>query len=217
MDIRESYDSAARAYAEHLFNELEHKPLDRHLLNRFAEAVKGRGTVVDLGCGPGHVAKYLHDQGVDVFGIDLSPGMIECATELCPGVNFFVGDMRELECTDGQFAAIVAFYSIVHFDSSELSLVFAECRRVIADGGLMLVAFHAGDEVVHTDDLWEQPVSLDFRFHQSSRVSDLLREAGFIVTETSERDPYDEVEYPSRRCYLLCRAVTANSEVAHGD
>jgi SAM-dependent methyltransferase len=211
VDIRGSYDSAARAYAEHLFNELEQKPLDRHLLNRFAEAVKGQGTVVDLGCGPGHVAKYLHDQGVEVFGIDLSPGMIQCATELCPGINFFVGDMRRLECTDGQFAGIVAFYSIVHFDSSELEPVFAECHRVLANGGFMLIAFHAGDEVVHADDLWEQPVSLDFRFHQPSQVIHLLRNAGFVVAETSERDPYHDVEYPSRRCYLLCRAETPNT------
>jgi hypothetical protein len=42
MDVRESYDSAAEAYAEHLANELTQKPLDRPLLNRFAEAVRGR-------------------------------------------------------------------------------------------------------------------------------------------------------------------------------
>jgi hypothetical protein len=43
MDIRESYDSAADAYAEHLSDELARKPLDRHLLNRFAEEVSGKG------------------------------------------------------------------------------------------------------------------------------------------------------------------------------
>jgi hypothetical protein len=35
MDVRGSYDRAARAYAEHLCDELDRKPLDRHLLNRF--------------------------------------------------------------------------------------------------------------------------------------------------------------------------------------
>ncbi len=49
MDVRESYDSAAEAYAEHLATELDHKPLDRHLLNRFAEEVRGHGLVADLG------------------------------------------------------------------------------------------------------------------------------------------------------------------------
>src|SRR4051812_12194369 len=85
MDIRESYDSAAKAYAEHLAGELAHKPLDRHLLNRFAEETRGRGLVADFGCGPGHVARYLRDQGVDILGIDLSPEMIRVATCRNPG------------------------------------------------------------------------------------------------------------------------------------
>jgi trans-aconitate methyltransferase len=62
MDVRGSYDSAAAAYAEHLASELANKPLDRHLLNRFAEDVRGRGRVADLGCGPGHVTRYLREQ-----------------------------------------------------------------------------------------------------------------------------------------------------------
>ena len=72
MDIRESYDSAAAAYAEHLSDELAGKPLDRHLLNRFAEETRGRGLVADLGCGPGHVARYLSQQGVTTLGVDFS-------------------------------------------------------------------------------------------------------------------------------------------------
>jgi hypothetical protein len=46
--IGQSYDSAAMAYAERLFNELDAKPLDRHLLNRFAESMKGKGLVADM-------------------------------------------------------------------------------------------------------------------------------------------------------------------------
>jgi hypothetical protein len=57
MQISESYDSAAQAYAEHLAGELVHKPLDRHLLSRFAEEMRGRGLVADLGCGPGHISR----------------------------------------------------------------------------------------------------------------------------------------------------------------
>lgn len=111
LDIRASYDSAADAYVQHLFTELEQKPLDRHILNRFAEAVRGRGLVADLGCGPGHVAKYLHEQGVNVCGIDLSPEMIRCAARLSPGLAFQVGDMTSLDLPAASLAGIVAFYS----------------------------------------------------------------------------------------------------------
>jgi SAM-dependent methyltransferase len=206
VDIRDSYDSAANAYAEHLFMELEQKPLDRHILDRFAEAVGGQGLVADLGCGPGHVAKYLHERGVTVCGIDLSPEMVRCATRLCPGLEFQVGDMRSLDLPDASLAGIVAFYSIVHFEASELGAVFSESRRVLAHDGSMLLAFHVGDQTVHVDDLWGQPVNLDFRFHRPSDVTSALRAAGFTVTESAEREPYEGVEYPSRRCYLLSTA-----------
>jgi SAM-dependent methyltransferase len=207
LDIRASYDSAANAYVEHLFTELEQKPLDRHILNRFAEGVRGRGLVADLGCGPGHIAKYLHEQAVDVCGIDLSPEMVRSAARLCPGVEFRLGDMTSLDVLAGSLAGIVAFYSIVHFETSELDTVFRECRRVLAPDGLMLLAFHAGEETVHVDDLWGQPVNLDFRFHRPSDVISALRAAHLIVTESVEREPYEGVEYPSRRCYLLAKAT----------
>jgi SAM-dependent methyltransferase len=207
LDIRASYDSAANAYVEHLFTELEQKPLDRHILNRFAEAVRGRGLVADLGCGPGHVAKYLHEQGVDVRGIDLSPEMISCAARLCPGIDFQIGDMKSLDFPAASFAGLVSFYSIVHFEPAELDTVFHEYRRVLAPNGLTLLAFHAGDETVHVDDLWGRPVDLDFRFHRPSDVISALHDADLIVTESVEREPYEGVEYPSRRCYLLARAA----------
>ncbi len=207
LEIQASYDSAANAYAEHLFSELEQKPLDRHLLNRFAESVRHRGLVADLGCGPGHVGKYLHEQNVTVLGIDLSPKMVQCAARLCPDIEFRVGDMQSLDLPTAGLAGIVAFYSIVHFVTSELGPVFLECRRVLSPRGLMLLAFHIGDEAVHVDDLFGRPVDLDFHFHQPSDVIDALSAAGFAVSESTEREPYEGTEYPSRRCYLLASAI----------
>ena len=207
MDVRQSYDSAARAYAEHLASELDRKPLDRHLLNRFAEAVRGVGLVADLGCGPGHVARYLHAQGVRMVGIDLSPEMIRVASELQPGIEFRAGDMRALDLPDGSLAGVIAFYAIVHFKPDELGPVFREMRRVLSAGGLALLAFHIGEEVVHLDDLFGAPVSLDFRFHVPERVIEALESAGFTVMERTDRQPYEGAEHPSRRCFLVARAT----------
>ncbi|MFA6958166.1 MAG: class I SAM-dependent methyltransferase [Thermoanaerobaculia bacterium] len=207
MDIRESYDSAAKAYAEHLATELLHKPLDRHLLDRFAESMTGRGEVADLGCGPGHVAGYLHERGVRMVGIDISPAMIRIASGLNPKLTFRVGDMTRLDIPDAGFAGVVAFYSIVHFAPSELDSLFRNLRLKLTVGGLAFIAFHIGDEVVHVDELFGAPVSLDFRFHEPARVVEALRAARLEVFERTEREPYEGVEYPSRRCYLLARAT----------
>src|SRR5439155_15857605 len=79
------YDRVAEKYAAAFFDELERKPFDRALLDRFAAAVAGRGRVCDVGCGPGHVGRYLAARGVEVFGLDLSPRMVELARRLNPG------------------------------------------------------------------------------------------------------------------------------------
>jgi SAM-dependent methyltransferase len=202
-----SYDAVAAAYVEHLSAELERKPLDRHLLNRFAEEVRDRGTVGDLGCGPGHVARFLHDQGVQVLGVDLSPKMIEWAARLNPGLDFRVGDLRSLDFPNASLAGIVAFYSIIHLEAAEIDVALREFRRVLAPGGVVLLAFHVGEHTLHLDELFGQPVSLDFRFLLPREITASLQAAGFIVTESVEREPYDGAEYPSQRCYLFARAA----------
>jgi SAM-dependent methyltransferase len=209
--LRTSYDAVAAAYVEHLDTELAQKPLDRHLLNRFAEEVRERGTAADLGCGPGHVARYLHDQGVRMLGLDLSPEMIRWATRRNPEIEFRVGDLRALDLPDASLAGIVAFYSVIHLEPSELGTALREFRRVLAPTGVLLVAFHIGEQTVHLDELFEQAVSLDFHFLQPSAVIAALQAAGFLVTEIVEREPYPDAEYPSRRCYLFARAAEAGA------
>ncbi len=65
-DLRASYARVAHEYARRIADELEHRPLDRQLLDRFAEEVRGLGPAWVLGCGPGHVASSLQDRGVPV-------------------------------------------------------------------------------------------------------------------------------------------------------
>jgi trans-aconitate methyltransferase len=92
-------------YARRIFNELQHKPLDRQLLNRFAAQVSGRGEVSDMGCGPGHVDRYLCDASTTVFGLDLSPRMVQQARLLNPDIPFREGNMVALDVHDGTLAS----------------------------------------------------------------------------------------------------------------
>jgi SAM-dependent methyltransferase len=204
--IRESYDRLADEYARQIFNELKHKALDRELLNRFAADVAGRGEVCDLGCGPGQVARYLRDVGSTVFGLDLSRRMLEQARRLNPDVQFREGNMMSLDLPDGTLAGIAAFYAIVNIPRELLPSVFQEMYRVLQPGGLLLLAFHCGDEILHLDRLWDRPVSMDFFLFQPSAIRQSLEVVGFAVEETIERDPYPpEVEHQSRRAYIFAR------------
>ena len=208
-DYQSSYDRIAEEYAARIAGELEHKPLDRMLLDEFAARVKGAGPVCDLGCGPGHVARYLHDRGVEVFGIDLSPGMVEQARKLNPAIEFRQGNMLALDVEDGAWAAIVAFYSIVHIPKTDILQALREMSRVLRAGGLLFLATHIGIDVLHERNCWGHQVSLDFVLYGRKEVERYLAFAGFAIEDSLERDPYaPEVEYQSRRAYIRARKPT---------
>jgi len=208
--IREDYDNLAQEYARHIADELQHKPFDRKLLDRFADEVRGRGEVCDMGCGPGHVARYLHDVKVNVFGLDLSPGMLQEARKLNPAIPFREGNILGLDLADGVLAGITAFYAIVNLPQDSLLAAFQEMLRVLKAGGLLLLAFHAGDEVLHEDELWGVKVSMEFCLLKPAEILRDLEKAGFEIEEILEREPYADVEYPSRRAYIFaCKHVAA--------
>lgn len=79
---RRSYDATADDYAEWIRDELAAKPFDRAVLAVFAELV--RGPVADVGCGTGRITAHLAGLGVDVAGVDLSPGMLAAARRTYP-------------------------------------------------------------------------------------------------------------------------------------
>src|SRR5258707_876435 len=85
-DVSYSYDQVADEYVAHIFDELKDKPFDRDLLDKFAARINDSGKVCDMGCGPGHVARYVHEIGVNVCGVDLSPEMINQAQQLNPEI-----------------------------------------------------------------------------------------------------------------------------------
>lgn len=204
--IRESYDRLADEYARRIFNELQHKPLDRALLNRFAGEVAGRGEVCDMGCGPGQVARYLRDAGVAVFGLDLAPQMVEQARRLNPDISFREGNMLALDLPAGALAGIAAFYAIVNIPRESLPAVFREMARVLQPGGLLLLAFHAGSDTLHESELWGRPISMDFFLFEPPAIRRDLEAAGLVIEDVVEREPYaPDVEYQSRRAYIFAR------------
>lgn len=205
LTLADSYSRVADEYALRIFDELGGKPLDRQLLTELAERVRGKGVVCDLGCGPGQVARFLHELGVEALGIDAAPGMVEQARQLNPGLVFEVGDMLALDAPNESWIGAAAFYSLIHIPRSDMLQALREIRRVLQPGGWLLAAFHIGQETVHLDEWWERPVQLDFHFFQPQEMVNFLEAADFTIVDVTERDPYPDVEHPSRRCYILAQ------------
>jgi SAM-dependent methyltransferase len=199
--FRASYDAVAEAYASEFFDELSRKPFDRLLLDSFAAAIPREGRVLDVGCGPGHIARYLSDRGVNAAGVDLSPAMVDLARRLNPGLQFSTGDMRALDARPQSVAGIAAFYSVIHIPRADVPQVLDEFRRVIAVSGLLLVSVHGGTGIVHRDDFLGETVPFEATLFSIGEIVSLVERAGFWVDEARQRAPYD-FEHPTPRIYV---------------
>ena len=210
--VRKAYDAVADAYAERFADELSHKPLDRALLRAFVEQLPSTdGLIGDVGCGPGHVARYLKSLGFRSTGVDLSPAMVDIATRSDPTIEFKVASMLALPSADGEWDGIVALYSVIHLEPTQVQTAIREFLRVLTDRGLLMLSIHVGNEVRHVNELLGHAVSLDFRFMEISDLETMLIDAGFDVMMSLERSPYEPYEAPTRRGYILARKASPDS------
>lgn len=205
LNTQTSYDQVAAEYADKFKDEMDSKPFDRDCLDRLAREVGDLGPICDLGCGSGQISRYLHRQGVDTLGVDLSPRMVAEAQRLNPEIHFHHGDMLALQDADNSWGGIAAFYSIIHIPREWIVDALREMKRVLKPGGLLLLTFHIGDKTEHLEEWWEMPVNLDFTFYQPDEMKDWLNEAGFRLEETLVREPNPEVEVATRRAYVFAR------------
>ena len=125
-------------YAEKVRGLLGESPYLRASLALFAELVHGAGggqSSILAVSGVRH--QPLHDAGVDVFGIDLSPEMIAIARRDYPDLRF-VGTMTDLDLADDSLAGIIAFWSVIHVPDHAMPGVFEQFRRVLRPQGPLL-------------------------------------------------------------------------------
>lgn len=189
---RAGYDAMAEQYAELFRTALDDAPLDRALLSGFAEMVRRDHLdpqLLEVGSGPGHIAAYLHQLGMAVSGIDLSPAMVALARREHPEISFDVGEMGALDVADASLSGVVAWYSVIHVPASRRRAVISDFRRVLRPGGYALLAFQVGDDTLHLDEAFGHEVSLDFHRLQPDAVAALLDDAGFDLVARLVRAP----------------------------
>lgn len=130
--VRARADLAAAGVGAALVDELARQALSRRA---------APGVVVDLGCGAGHVLGTLAERApITGIGIDLSTAAIDLAAQRFPTLTWVVANAdRRLPLLDGRVDLVLSVYGRRHP---------AECARVLAPHGVLLVAVPATDDLV---------------------------------------------------------------------
>jgi cyclopropane-fatty-acyl-phospholipid synthase len=131
------------AYFTDRSNSLEQAQADKkaHIAAKLALAPGQR--VLDIGCGWGGMALYLHRQaGVDVLGITLSEHQLKIARQRAAAagvsdhVKFELIDYRMIE---DRFDRIVSVGMFEHVGAKNYDTFFAKCRSLLKPDGVMLL------------------------------------------------------------------------------
>jgi uncharacterized protein YceH (UPF0502 family) len=204
--VRSSYDAVATTYADQLLDELDMLPFETWLLDRVVAHAAGL-PVVEVGSGPGHVTAYLAEAGADATGIDFSPEMVAEARRRFPDRNFEVGDLRRLSrpLTSSGWAAVLAWYSLIHLAASELPDAVAALVRPLDPGGWLVLGMHAGSEVSHLDEFFGHEVDLDYVLHDPAFVVGVVEAAGLVDVEWYLRGPLTDRQETTQRLYVIGR------------
>jgi SAM-dependent methyltransferase len=157
---------------------------------RFLERnfVRCDGTILDAGCGPGHLTGYLATLGHRAVGIDLVPAFIESARANWPEVDFTVGSMYPLDLPGGSLSGILAWYSLIHFEPDAVLDVLNTFRTALSDNGILVIGFFEGDDV----EPFEHKVSTAYQW-PVDQLSQLVSAAGFVEVDRLRRQVTDSV------------------------
>ncbi len=207
LEVMDCYNSTAKEYAGKFLNELDGKPFDRSLLDRFAEMLPKGSLIYDFGCGSGQTTKYLSDKKRHtVVGLDFSKRVIDLAGATFPEIRFVADDMLNSIMNSDSADGIIAFYAIVHFTYIQVEQAFREWLRLLKQGAFCLFCFHVGEETVEIKDfLGVADAKATWRLLDTDQVMGVAEKAGFTVMEAVVRYPYKGVEHESKRAYIMMK------------
>jgi ubiquinone/menaquinone biosynthesis C-methylase UbiE len=170
---------------------------DSALTDRFVMALgeAGRGSVLDVACGPGILSAAIAKAARDVVAFDLTPLMLTKAKQRCAAaglgnVSFREGNAGELPFADASFDAVVTRLSVHHFDRPQR--VMSEIFRVVRPGGSFVIADVLSSEVPAESELQNAIEILrdpsHVRMLPGSELTSLVIDAGFDIESQTTWD-----------------------------
>lgn len=183
-DVGAAYDSRAAEYIDLIGTIDQLATRDREHIDKWRVNVDGR--ILDAGCGPGHWSEFLAAGGTrEVIGVDASAEFVATARGRFPDIPFHRADLAALPLADRSVGGILAWYSIIHTDPTDVPHVLGEFARCLCDGGGLLLGLFEGPQV----EPFPHAVTTAY-FWPIEEMSQRLVDAGFHVEATESRvDP----------------------------
>jgi ubiquinone/menaquinone biosynthesis C-methylase UbiE len=102
--------------------------------------------ILDVGCGTGTHLDLYRRYECNLYGLDLSPSMLEVARKrLGNAAKLELGNATDMPYEDNQFDLVITMLSLHEMPPETRSAVIMEMKRVLKeDGCILLIDFHPG-------------------------------------------------------------------------
>lgn len=113
----------------------------------FCELVKKNAVILELGCGPGNITRYILKNRPDfnVLATDFAPAMVDLAKQNNPAAQCQVLDCREINALNKKFDAIIIGFCMPYLSIDECIKLVHDCAGNLATGGALYFSFIHGD------------------------------------------------------------------------
>ncbi|MEM7052108.1 MAG: class I SAM-dependent methyltransferase [Acidobacteriota bacterium] len=195
--VDEPGTAVVRAVEEHGYVELERRYRGtqreiRERISSYLPDLRGRGPVLDLGCGRGEALAVLGNEGIEARGVDGSAAMVAQCRDA--GLEVREGDLFDVlkEQTPESLGAVVSFHVVEHLPPGELDRLVRLAWRALRPGGVLILETpNPLSVVVAARNFWLDPTHRRPVHPESLRLSFEL--AGFAVEHRELRPfPADE-------------------------
>lgn len=189
-NARDGYDRMAEVYRDHVSLEMTVPSVIRSALELFAHEVlkPGPAKVADVGCGPGHITAFLAGLGLDAFGVDISPTLLDLARDAHPDIRFEIGQLASLPIETGLLQGLVSRHSLIHTPADLVPVALDEFARVLAPGGLLFLSFFGAAEPSTHGEGFDHAVTTAYQLDVEIMAT-LLNAAGFTEELRMIRQP----------------------------
>jgi malonyl-CoA O-methyltransferase len=212
--VRAAFSRSAGAYDAHATVQ---RRVRERVLALVDEAAPRARRALDVGAGTGALLARLAAArgGLAATAVDLAPGMCAAVRAAAPRAAVAAADAEALPFRDGAFDLFVSTSTFQWLP--RLAPAFAEARRVLAPGGVLVVALFGERTLLELREAWAAAAGRDapsrtHAFASRPEVAAALAEAGLAGATVFEEDLVEWHE-DARAVLRALKAVGASSAV----
>ncbi len=151
---------------------------------------KAGAKILELGCGPGNITRYLLTQRPElkILGTDLAPNMIELAKANNPQVEFQILDCRTISELTGTFDAIMCGFCLPYLTKEEALSLIQDAQKLLNPGGVVYISSMEDDSEKSGLQTSSSGDQVCIYYHQSDYLLEELEQAGFAIKQLLRQD-----------------------------